>query len=569
MLDRARVAALIGLASVAVVSSCAAPPAAGGARSAPSLPAASSMSPLSSSPPLISTPPASPEDSPAAKTLASASTSTCPATEQWPAVAIVPPTNDRLFVSAPPTTAVVCEYSPGDTSAPPVEVPLTGTYLSTAAILLGSLPPPSTDPACPDPKRSDLLLFSSADGDTTAVRIDPASGCTFAWGDSGVHSSAPAKLLWVLAALDTPPPSAAVASPTTIDEEPYRQPLGLSFPTSKHGVLLAVDCPLLPGNCGLFSQVSDDGGVTWSTRTPILSAHWTEPGDSPFEFGSEGLAFASESVGYAYAGAGLYKTTDGGHTWAHIATVDGQVSDVVTAGSSTWVAVLHGCGDGGCTGWELDTFAADGHLAKLPTQPALPPMPDGSDGVAVPVTLLRPAANTAYLAGFNGVLVTHDGGATWSHGTTPCPSSHAELAGITAGGPTMLWAVCSDGMGVGFEDKQLWRSTNSGSSWTGPSPLEGDGYSHEITALDSTTAWRYGGRGNLLHTSDAGRTWQVSLPDAFNGGFGPPSAFAALGTQDAWVFDPYGGYGTEDRDLYITADAGRTWRVVAVLTGTP
>jgi hypothetical protein len=63
--------------------------------------------------------------------------------------------------------------------------------------------------------------------------------------------------------------------------------------------------------------------------------------------------------------------------------------------------------------------------------------------------------------------------------------------------------------------------------------------------------------------------WQVLLPDAFNGGFGPPSAFAALGTQDAWVFDPYGGYGTEDRDLYITTDAGRTWRVVAVLKGAP
>ena len=133
----------------------------------------------------------------------------------------------------------------------------------------------------------------------------------------------------------------------------------------------------------------------------------------------------------------------------------------------------------------------------------------------------------------------------------------------------MLWAVCSGGMGVGFEDKQLWRSTNAGSSWIGPLPLEGDGYSHEITAIDSTTAWRYGDRGNLLRTGDSGRTWQVFLPDAFNTAFGSPSAFAAFGTLDAWVFDPYGGYGTEDRDLYITKDAGRTWQDVAVLTGVP
>jgi photosystem II stability/assembly factor-like uncharacterized protein len=405
------------------------------------------------------------------------------------------------------------------------------------------------------------------DGSTTAVRIDPASGCTFAWGDSGVHSYAPAKLLWVLAALDTPPAS-AVASPTPVDEEPYRQPLGLAFPTARHGVLLAVDCPLLPGNCELFSEVSDDGGMTWSTRTPMLSMDWTQPDDPPLEFGPAGLAFASAALGYAYAGSDLYKTTDGGHTWIQL-PVDGQMSSVVNAGTSTWVVVLKGCGDSGCTGWDLDSIAPDGHLAVLPRQPSLPPLPDGVSSVAKLVDLLRPDASTAYVTGFDSVQVTHNGGATWSQGATPCPSSHAELAGISAGSSTMLWAVCSDGMGVGAEDKQLWRSTNSGSSWIGPSTLEIYGYSHDITAVDSISAWRYGARGNLLHTSDGGRTWQVLLPDAFDGGSGPPSAFAALGTQDAWVFDPYGGYGTEDRNLYITTDAGRTWHNVAVLTGAP
>ena len=71
---------------------------------------------------------------------------------------------------------------------------------------------------------------------------------------------------------------------------------------------------------------------------------------------------------------------------------------------------------------------------------------------------------------------------------TPCAGSDTELAGISAGGPILLWAVCSGGMGVGAEDKQLWRSANAGSSWIGPLPLEIDGYSHEITAVNSTTA---------------------------------------------------------------------------------
>jgi photosystem II stability/assembly factor-like uncharacterized protein len=390
-------------------------------------------------------------------------------------------------------------------------------------------------------------------------------------GAQAAPSSAPTSLPPSSSAPTSLPPSFPVPSSLApaADEEPYRQPLGLAFPTATHGVLLAVDCPLLPGNCQLFSEVSDDGGVTWSARTPILSTHWTSPGDPPFPFGSEGLSFANASLGYAYAGARLYKTTDGGRTWTQTATVDGQVSDVVTAGSSTWVVVLHGCGDGGCTGWGLDSITPAGHLAVLPTQPSLPPLPDGSVGVATPVDLLRPDANTAYLTGFDSVQVTHDGGTTWSHGSAPCPSSHSELTSVSAGSTTMLWVVCSDGMGAGAENKQLWRSADSGSTWTGPSPLEVDGYSHEITAVDSTAAWRYGGRGNLFHTGDGGRTWQVFLPDAFNGAFGPPSAFAALGTQDAWVFDPYGGYGTEERDLYITKDAGRTWQDVAVLQGAP
>ncbi len=519
-------------------------------------------------PPATAVPSASTQSSAVAST--STPPSSCPATEQWPAGATAPTTTDRLFVSVQPTAGVVCEYSPGDTSTSPVEVALTGTDLVTARILLGSLPPPNIDPACPEPKRSDLLLLTSADGTTTALRIDPASGCTFAWGTSGPHSYAPAKLLWVLASLDTQqPPASAIPSPAAVDEEPYRAPLGLVFPTASHGVLLVVDCPLLPGDCELFSEVSDDGGLTWSSRTPMLSMHWTEPGDPPLEFGAEGLAFASASLGYAYAGPSLYKTTDGGHAWAQVATVDGQINAVVTAGSSTWVVVLHGCEDGGCSGWDLDTLTPDGHLVRLPTQPELPPLPDGSDGAAVPFSLLRPDANTAYLAGFDSVQVTHNDGASWSTHATPCNGSHPELAGISAGGPTTLWAVCSGGMGAGFEDKQLWRSTNSGSSWIGPLPLEGDGYSHEISAVDSTSAWRYGDRGNLFHTSDGGRTWQTFLTDTFNTAFGSPSAFAALGTQDAWVFDPYGGYGTEDRNLYITSNAGRTWQTVAVLRGTP
>jgi hypothetical protein len=109
----------------------------------------------------------------------------------------------------------------------------------------------------------------------------------------------------------------------------------------------------------------------------------------------------------------------------------------------------------------------------------------------------------------------------------------------------------------------LWRSSNSGTSWQGPLPLESDGYSDQITAVNTNVAWRYGDRGNVLHTADGGRSWQVMLPDLFNQAYGPPTAFAAL-DNDAWIFDPYGPYDTDPRHLYLTTDSGGNWRTITL-----
>jgi hypothetical protein len=101
----------------------------------------------------------------------------------------------------------------------------------------------------------------------------------------------------------------------------------------------------------------------------------------------------------------------------------------------------------------------------------------------------------------------------------------------------------------------------SGAHWGGPLPLESDGYSTQITAVNTDVAWRYGDRGNVLHTADGGRSWQVMLPDLFNTAYGPPTAFDAL-ADNAWIFDPEGPYDTDARHSYLTTDAGRSWRTI-------
>jgi len=353
--------------------------------------------------------------------------------------------------------------------------------------------------------------------------------------------------------------SAPTSPPVAVAETTYRGPRAVAFPTASHGVLLALDCASLPGRCQVFTKVSDDGGVTWSAPTVLTAVSWLSQ-DPPWNtLGANNLVFTTADDGYAY-GPDLYQTRDGGRTWRQL-PVSGQVAAAAATADGVWLAVLHGCGDYGCTGWDLDAVDAQGQVRALAKQPAPIAPPPGVTKVGVPTQLLRPDAATAYLIGFDNLQVTHNGGASWTQATFPCKRAYDDTVDFSVGSSTMLWAACASESGAGMQQKQLWRSTDSGANWGSPLPLESDGYSSQITAVNSEVAWRYGDRGNVLHTADGGRTWQVMLPDLFNQAYGPPTAFAAL-DEDAWIFDPYGPYDADPRHLYLTTNAGQSWRTI-------
>jgi hypothetical protein len=344
-------------------------------------------------------------------------------------------------------------------------------------------------------------------------------------------------------------------------ETSYRGPRAIAFSTASDGVLLALDCASLPGRCQVFTKVSVDGGVTWSAPAVLTAVSWPSPDPPWHTLGANNLVFTTADDGYAY-GPDLYQTRDGGRSWRQL-PVTGQVAAAAAVGTDVWFAVWHGCGDYGCTSWELDAADDQGQVRRLSTQPMPIAPPPGVTKVGVPTQLLRPDASTAYLSGFDSLQVTHDGGGKWTRATFPCDSEYDDTVDLSAGNPTMLWAVCASESGAGMEQKQLWRSINFGTSWQGPLPLESDGYSNQITAINTDVAWRYGDRGNVLRTGDGGRSWQVMLPDLFNTAYGAPTAFAAL-ANDAWIFDPYGPYDTDPRHLYVTTDAGGRWRTITL-----
>jgi photosystem II stability/assembly factor-like uncharacterized protein len=425
-----------------------------------------------------------------------------------------------------------------------------------AALTAGCQAAPRTGSAAPSP--SDTPATSAPASLATGPLASPlASGPVEPPLATGPLASPPASVVATAQA-------SAASGATT--ESSYRGPRSIAFPTPRHGVLLALDCTSVPGPCQVFTDVSDDGGATWTAPAVLAAALWPSQ-DPPWNtLGPNNLVFSNAEDGYAY-GPDLYQTRDGGRSWQQLA-VTGQVATAAAIGADLWLVVWHGCSDYGCTGWELDIVDAQGRVERAPTQPLAISPPPGVTKVGVPTTLIRPAASTAYLIGFDSLQVSHDGGASWARATFPCNSSYDDSVDFSAGSVAMLWAVCASESGAGMQQKQLWRSTNSGASWQGPLPLESDGYSAQITAINTDVAWRYGDRGNVLHTVDGGRTWQVMLPDLFNQAYGPPTAFAAL-DHDAWIFDPYGPYDTDARHLYVTNDAGGNWRTITFRTLSP
>ncbi len=176
----------------------------------------------------------------------------------------------------------------------------------------------------------------------------------------------------------------------TSTENSYRGPRVIAFPTTSHGVLLALDCPSIPGRCQVYTELSDDGGLSWSAAVVLTAVSWSTSDPPANTFGPNNLVFSNADDGYAY-GPDLYQTRDGGRTWRQL-PVNGQVAAAAAVSDGVWLAVWHGCGGDGCTGWDLETVDAQGQVRALPKQPAPIAPPPGVSKVGVPTQLLRPDA---------------------------------------------------------------------------------------------------------------------------------------------------------------------------------
>jgi multidrug efflux pump subunit AcrA (membrane-fusion protein)/photosystem II stability/assembly factor-like uncharacterized protein len=203
----------------------------------------------------------------------------------------------------------------------------------------------------------------------------------------------------------------------------------------------------------------------------------TDPNNPKNNFGFLGIAADPAKSGTVYVGTdyqGLWKTTDGGHTWAKTNTgTNGKELD----SGGLWLVVIDplddqiiytapGYGVGGL--WK----SVDGGVNWTPLFPPNSPVVQAIGTAPTPTNLSIDPANHLHMIA----------------------SSHFPWNG-----------KYSSANGVG-----VLETSDGGNSWTIHDPIPNSGAEHEVALIDSAT-WLESWNGNTYRTTDAGAHWTKVL----------------------------------------------------------
>lgn len=286
-------------------------------------------------------------------------------------------------------------------------------------------------------------------------------------------------------------------------------------------------------NVGEISY-SPDAGRTWQDQTPgtLRDIH--------------GIAFSTDTTGWAASDGGLLCTDDGGQTWrrvqrggfAAVTFVDpwhgwaatGGTIERTTDGGATWQSVSTGANgihsvrflddfNGVACGYYSATYrTTDGGLTW---QPGTIPAGDVFDiTLADTSTAFAVYPSSSYIGG--NIARSADGGIAWSGVSHPFTWW---MYGIDFVTPAHGCAVGEFGKIDVTTDGQTWTETHS-TVWTGAPDL------HAIRFADDQTAWTVGTGGEILRTDDGGFTWAEQQQPC--GGVGLLCIFAK-DSSNAWV----------------------------------
>jgi photosystem II stability/assembly factor-like uncharacterized protein len=243
---------------------------------------------------------------------------------------------------------------------------------------------------------------------------------------------------------------------------------------------------------------------------------WTRLGQNTGTVTALALDPGTEGTLYAAAGASLFKSTDGGLTWAALS--------------------------------------------------APPPC-------CVSALVIDPqnAATIYAVSGAAGIFKSPDGGGSWSPANSGLPVDNAGNVGVTslAMNPqdsSTLYA------GIGRQGAGLFQSTDGGASWTPASPGLPDGAVMAL-ALDPqspNTIYVSTLTSGVFQSMDGGATWASinnGLGFSINDGYDYISVLAVDPHDSSVLYTaPHYGSSTDDSALFVSTDAGADWHAVNALS---
>jgi photosystem II stability/assembly factor-like uncharacterized protein len=175
---------------------------------------------------------------------------------------------------------------------------------------------------------------------------------------------------------------------------------GLSFVDASHGFIAASDVSHAP-----IVYRTADGGRTWSPSALLSDppGFATQDGISlrPGQvhgFGTTLLMTASHTSTY------VYRSTDGGATWAYLATVPNQANTVAFVSASRWLQLSVPS-----QSWETTDAGASWH----------PYVSDYSQAAPITPAIEFGSEQVGYATVRGGIKLTQDGGAHWITLRTP------------------------------------------------------------------------------------------------------------------------------------------------------
>jgi photosystem II stability/assembly factor-like uncharacterized protein len=314
---------------------------------------------------------------------------------------------------------------------------------------------------------------------------------------------------------------------------------------------------------------STDGGVNWTPITddlPVLTigAIALDPLHPDTIYVGTGEANSSS---FSWFGMGMYKSTDGGATWAYIGLDETRyIGRIVVDPFNTdrlWVAgagALFGGNpergvyrseDGGDT-WDLVHSLTDStsciDIAIDPTRP---------DTVYAAMWERIRHLNSRQSGGWStGIWRSYDGGDTWTELTSGLPKG-ADVGrpglSVCASNPSVIYAIYDR---PGMYIAEVYKTTNGGDTWT----QTNDG---ALSNLHSSFGWYFGQI--RVDPGNPNRVFAFGVPlyRTENGG----STWSEVGSSmhvdhHAMAFDPtdYGHiYEGNDGGLYVSSNSGDSW----------